>query len=330
MNARYVYRHHLIVGLLLVMLVALASCRRVGPEIGPTLQPTLTPTPRSTPLPPVNTEIPPGAEDNPLVMLFTRPPGSRSEVSDAFDALAAEMLSAANLTITARAVTSGADALEALCDSYGDTSAVAWVDAITYAAAQAQGCGSASLFVERSIAGRATSGVTVQVIVNTNSEISSLSDLAGQTFCRLNVADLYTWIVPALMMSASGVLPVALGGIEDYDSLSDMVGDVANGTCDAAGIAAVDYADLETSRARALSQTVVVPFAVLVMPDAVPLGTRSAVRDTLLAIAADSERSTILTPLLDQSRLLPADDAALDGWNDFIRATRLNFAELGE
>jgi ABC-type phosphate/phosphonate transport system substrate-binding protein len=265
-------------------------------------------------------------------MLFTGTARvTRGDVNTNGDALEEAILAASNLTVRVQFAASGADAVAALCGSAASPVAVAWVDGVTYAAAQSQGCGEPWLLVEREVGGEVSPGAQVNIIVNTRAGINGIAELSGATFCRLGVSDLYTWIVPSFMMAASRVAPVSLGAIEDVDTLGALVDAVADGDCDAAGISTADLEDVGApNTVRALTQPVVVPYAILVMPPAAPLGLREAVTSAISAIAGDPERADVLGALLNQTRVLAVEDDTLNGWDAFVRSTRLNFATMGQ
>src|SRR5664279_4048363 len=151
----------LMIGLICLVLIA-AGCRRL-PFAPPTTQPTITPTPRSTPLPPVPTAIPLGSADNPLhmkIVALDSTPTTTNATSEASSVTGTQEVSASSvgdlekalhdetqMTIAVEVVASDAEALAALCASPKGTVSVAWLSGLAYAAAYAQGCGSALLQV---------------------------------------------------------------------------------------------------------------------------------------------------------------------------------------
>jgi ABC-type phosphate/phosphonate transport system substrate-binding protein len=308
----------------LSIVVVLAGCRRVAPDLGPTLQPTPTYTPRSTPLPTVATPPPPGTEDNPIVMIFTDVRASRAQIAEASDAVSAALLENAAISVEIDVVERGADAVSALCSSPAGPVTVAWLDGVAYASALAQNCGTPELFIERADG----VGAQVVIVVPDNSTANSITDLQDGDFCRLGVSDVYSWLVPALMMQASGLTPTALRSITDYDDAEALLAAVEDGECDAAGISSADLADVGAD-VQELPQNAVVPHAVLMMPASLPLGARDALENALLTLAGDPETAQVLSPLLDQTRIIQLVEGDLDGWDQFIAATRLNFAAAG-
>lgn len=305
----------------------LVACRRFGSQ-GPTLQPTLTLTPRSTPLPELDPTLVPGAEDNPIQMAIVRPSGatSASSLNRAADAVAEALLEETGFTVEVELVQTDADAVAALCNALSGSPAVAWVSGVGYSAVSAQGCGVPALVVERGSGRQVSASQDVQIVVTAALGITDAAELGGRTFCRLGYNDLYTWLVPVLMLQADGIsnMPDAV----DSPDVEAMLASVAEGECDAAGITAADFeqfgGDVEDS-VRVLAQTATMPYAVFVHPPSFSLDTRTRLIDGLLAMEGSSDLET----LLDQDGLARFDDADLADFETFLESTRLDFAQLG-
>lgn len=116
---------------LLALLTALAACGAQTPEaVGP------------PPLP------------DPVLLMFLHAPATEGDSATDEQAAAVERLRRAlydrtSLSIDVRLVPRPADALAGLCASDADLPAVAWLDGLTYAAAEARLCGQPSLAVAR-------------------------------------------------------------------------------------------------------------------------------------------------------------------------------------
>ena len=318
------FRHSQVVfAYALLTVFAVASCRTIGPP-QPTEIPTATYTPRSTPLPTVATPPSPGTTENPIQLLFVRPAAvSRGVITNAANDLETILSETTSLSVEIEIAETGADAVAALCDSPGGVPAAAWVDGVTYAAART--CAERSLAVVREDG----AGADVSIIVPQSSEAETIRDLTGAIFCRVSVDDLYTWIVPALILQANSVSPTSLSAINDYEDLGDLVSAVAAGDCDAAGI---NVAELESvggsSRIRELGSPERVPYSILMISPSIPLGTRTALNDALIGMAADAVEAELLDPLLDQVRIAVIGEQELESWDAFLRRTRLDFSEM--
>jgi ABC-type phosphate/phosphonate transport system substrate-binding protein len=328
-------RHHLLL-FLVVLALLLVGCRRGGGAVATAIVAD-TPTPRSTPLPPVATDPPPGAEDNPMLMVFVNPGGGRTQraLTTAAGDLAEQLAEETSLTVEVEVVDTQAAALAALCGSGRGQVAAAWINGLTYAAAVEQGCGTGALQVERGEGRNARTAEEVRLIANRSANIQSVGALADIGFCRVGFDDFYTWLMPSLMLRAGGVDPLDMATLVDVGDVGRVIEAVAEGRqCDAAGVASSDFADLADSQTRAeianVGQPVSVPFAILTFPPPMPLGAQWALTDAFEAIAIDAERVEPLQLLLEQDALLPVEEGDFSQFLAFLRSTRVNLAALGQ
>ncbi len=309
----------------------LVACRRESVS-GPLVQATLTPTPRSTPLPPVPTTIPPGLEENPITMVM-RPSGNitvaRRLLTDAqIEDFEAAILEESGLVVQVTVVDRYAEALSALCDSTPLSVTVAWLDGLTYEAAQAQNCGEPVMQIERD---RET-GDAGQIVTASSLDVGGVAGLNGRSFCRISYDDYYTWLVPSLLLEAGGVDAVSgLSAITDYDDLDALMEAVADGDCEAAGISELAFAELGdvSDDLNVVASTPPFPYGVLMYPLNLTLGERLRLTDALLALAGDADGEDILRPLLNQDRLAVAEADDLQDLSNFLADTGLDFAQLG-
>jgi ABC-type phosphate/phosphonate transport system substrate-binding protein len=242
------------------------------------------------------------------------------------NAVESAMLTQANLVVVVDLVATDAQALAALCNSPGGTVSVAWMGGLAYAAAYAQDCGSAVLQVERGETDAETTGDKARIIVNSALDVSSVGDLEGNSFCRTRFDDPYSWMIPSLMLEAAGVSTDDLLQVIDYTDVNSLVADVANGACDAAGIAS---SELESeSGVRTLQESVVIPYRLLVVPDQLPFGQRQQLIDTLTAMSEGAQPES-LEVLLDQSGLAPVEDDDLTSLRGFINRAGIDLAQAG-
>lgn len=315
---------------MVLLALLLASCRRFG-GAEPTARPSLTPTPRSTPLPPVPSAVPVGEGDNPLLMKFVAE-DSRAATS-AIEDLEAALLEESGLNVTVERVDSDAEALAALCDSPKGDVSVAWLSGLAYAAAYAQNCGNAQLQIQRGDRANAVTGDEARIIVTDDLEASGIGDLAETVFCRVGYDDLFSWLIPSLMLRSGGVTSTSLEVINDYgEDLDTMVADVAAGDCDAAGISASQLEDLPNASVRdavrTLQESVTIPFSVLVYPVDLPLGQREALTSAIIAIG-NGTRGTMLEPLLDQDEIAAVTDEELSSLRNFLSRAGIDLAQAG-
>lgn len=316
----------------LLLLFLLAACRRDQGVQGPLIQATLTPTPRSTPLPPVPTVIPPGTEENPIMMVI-RPPLSdvaRELITDfQIGQFEAALNEASGLVIDVTVVDRYAEALAALCGSTPTQVAVVWLDGLSYTAAAARNCGVPVLQVERD----GETGAPVQLVTSREGGIGTLAALQGERICRLRFDDPSSWLIPALILWANGIDPnTELDVIEDYPDVEALVDAVAAGECAAIGMTASDFealAGIVRSELQLLETTPPFPFSVLMYPGSLPLGERLRLDEALLNMMLDSSAADTLEPLLGQDNLARAVPEDFDLLSAFLVSTGLDFAILG-
>ena len=322
---------------LLTIALASTSCRPSAPP--PTARPSPTSTPRSTPLPPLPTSVPLGSTGNPLHLVIVAPSAlegagatAGASTDTAVSDLEAALLEESDLTVAIDLVETDAEALSALCASVADTVSAAWLSGLGAMTAEARNCGSVVLQVERGTRSNAATGDVAALVVASDSPITSAGDLTEKTFCRLGVADQFSWLIPTLMLRAAGVSPDALTAVLDYTDPNEMVRAVADGTCDAAGIALSEYNDLRVSArssVKLLDQSITIPYAVLVYPAELPLGEQHQLTDALVAIG-NGTRADLLTPLVKQDQLLAAAPADFSSLRSFLSRAKVDLAQLGQ
>lgn len=253
--------------LMIMIAVVLVACGG-SDESDATAVPTRfvpTATPRSTPLPPVATAVRLGTTADPLRLVFIVPSADMSsttlpEIEQALnDGLANERLTQLGLvmTIEVQTVENASVALDAVC---GSERALAWVDAFTYVAAR-QTCDAQPLLrVQRTAAVEhlpddiqpdTADGVSFDVVLDATLDPlpSTLTDLSGLTFCRINAQDTVSWVYPALALQAVGQNPISDVGtiveVEDFPALLLAVAtSVDEGGCDVGAIPEGTFAEL--------------------------------------------------------------------------------------
>lgn len=322
-------RHYRIVVLGLLVLLIAAACR-------PTQQPTRPPATATPSGPP--TPIPAGADGNPLRVLL-RPPSPLSD-TDA-QTFATQIDDAVNqktgLFIQIVPIKSYGEALGALCDNSSALS-MAWLDGVTYIAAVAQKCGLPALQVKRDTKREVETGASGQIILSkklgNNVDVRAIK---GRAFCRLNVDDFYTWLLPALVMKANNIDPFHdLKSVTDYPDVPALVKAVANADCDAAGVSEdmlSQYADQiagDKDNIRVVLTTPPFPYGILTYPFDLQLGVRLALNQAFLDIANDADTGAALKALLGQDSLVPVNPADYDELTAFLNSTGYNFVQLGQ
>jgi hypothetical protein len=347
-----------------LMLAALITgCRQQAAAIPTNAPPTIAPTPRSTALPTVESQSAFATESNPLRMMVVtgdsvavreRAQDGALTLETALREQSASYVErgfiAEPLSIRIDIVETNAAALEALCAaSTEDTRAVAWLDGLGFASAEA--CASPALLVERGSGRSAATGERFALITRRALSLGSAAASAGRSICRLGFDDRATWVISSLIVRANGVDPLTqLGDVVEVEDNDALYTALINEDCDLAGIRVTDFDALDDSIAEDLvliegSETPELPYNVLFYPPDVPLGTQIALNGVLLALV--DAQPEALAGLLQLDGLLALKDTAemmeslagesaatadidLDALRAFLFSTGLNFANLGE
>jgi ABC-type phosphate/phosphonate transport system substrate-binding protein len=283
----------------------------------------------------VPTDVPVGAARRPLHLAVVQVSSGRSPqaVSAAAANLGKTLLDKTELTIQVDLVNNDAEALAALCGSADGAVTAAWLNGIAYAAAYAQGCGTAGVQVQRGTLSAAKTGDEARIYVNPDAKISSMTDLDKKTYCRIRDTDLYSWLVPLMMMSAGGFTSAGnLQAIRDYDDPAQMIADTLAGTCDAMGIAGSQFDEIASASARStltvLQQSATIPYAVLVYPPQVLSDAQQKISSALVSIGSGSD-ANIVKALLEQDEVIAVTDSDFTSLRAFIRRAGIDLAQAG-
>lgn len=272
------------------LLLTLAACGG-NVEPTPTVPPRPTATPLSTPLPDVATAIPAGFnEDNPLRLVIV--PADENAAEDLVAELEAQLAGRTDLALEVELADSQPEALAAVCNSSSGAVTAAWVDGLTFAAAVAEECGVPALQIQRGTERRPETGEAGVLLFNTEAtgEGATLDIVPDNTFCRTRYTDLYSWVVPTMMLRGAGFDITDLNDIDERADYDELVAGVSTGTCVVIGLPERTweaYVDDDSS----LEETVTVaatsaeiPYGVLVVPFAASLDAINQLTEALLAI----------------------------------------------
>ncbi|MFO7322497.1 MAG: PhnD/SsuA/transferrin family substrate-binding protein [Chloroflexota bacterium] len=293
--------------------------------------PTATPTPRSTPLPPVPTAIPSGSEENPVRMVIV-PASSGLSARRAARELETSLSERTGRAVEVVLADRYAEALAALCDSVGGVVNVAWLDGVSYAAAEAQACGTPLLQVERRAGRSSQAGEPIVMVANGDAGIESVADLRGATFCRLGYSDLATWLIPAIMLQTHGLDVAEIEHVVDYEDLTLLLEAVADGECDAAGVPQSAYSGARSAVRNALitlDESPPMPYSILMIPVEMPLDLRNELERAIVAMSSDEVDAEALDDLLRFERLVTVESSDLAPVRQFVAEAGLDLAVLG-
>jgi len=321
-----------------------------GAEATP--EPTATETP-ITDLRFAATAVPAGLPENPLQMVVqpvtsdlyiepevTEEPGVGEVLLPASSTqteleLEEAILNYSNVTVDIVPVAKPADALRALCEVTDTVSAV-WVDGVSFSAALAQNCGEPIYVVQRRIDNQLESGEGGIIIITRTVNNPTLSSLNGGTFCRLDVDDFYSWLLPLMIFRANNIDPANFEAVVEYDDTDELIEAVASGECTGAGLSGVVYGEMADDDETLSEQISVaygsppIPFAVLMYPVEIQLGIRVALNEGLQALVDDESANELLKPFLGQDTLELVDRDDFEEYEAFLDEVGLDFSILGD
>jgi len=185
-------------------------------------------TPTDTPIPSVTPTLPPlGEKGNPIVWAIW-PETDLNTFLPAAEQPANIIMERTGLVVETYVVDDFSQIVDMLCSGEAQIGAL---NAFGYLWAQERGCTSTIVLTADLFGGSVYQG---QILVRSDSGITSIADLAGNTYCRRDVNSRSTWIVPRLMMLAAGFDPDNdFKEIIDTGDIRNTVIGLYNGICDA-------------------------------------------------------------------------------------------------
>lgn len=175
-------------------------------------------------------------------------------------------------------------------------------------------------------------GAAGVIVADASLGTSDLGLVSGRTFCRVDLRDFYSWLLPSLVLQTRGLdLDRAAANVVDYADSAALLRAVGRGDCAAAGLPREAYDALApVEGARVIFETVAMPYGILMTPLEVGLGVRLSLVEHLPALAADAQDGRALYLLLGQAALLPVEPGDLADLDAFMQSTGLDFAQLGD
>lgn len=148
-----------------------------------------------------------------------------AEEPSRFDDLVEGLNEDEELTVTLEFTNSYAEALFALCAGQAQ---VVSLDAFSYLAARARGCGEA-LYVLEIEDETVTQG---QILADAWTGVYALEGARGRTFCRTDALSIEGWVIPSITMRARGIDPFSdLTDVTDAEDDEAVVRLIHEGEC---------------------------------------------------------------------------------------------------
>jgi ABC-type phosphate/phosphonate transport system substrate-binding protein len=273
----------------LVMSMGLVAC---GGESQATPTDIVTPSPEVTELPQVPTLAPAGLPGNPL--RFVVVPADAETASESKETLENAIVEASSVTVDVVLAANYADALSALCATTPQNVSVAFLDGLTWLAAEARNCGEPVLRLTEGDDDDAISDAVV-ILLNDEFGTTDLNVLPGRTFCRLGVDDVNSWLLPTLLFRANGIDAATFESIQDYEDADALLTAISDGDCAGGAFERSTYRawqaedDTRLDNTRLAVTSVDLPYGVLVYPAQIPLAARLSLTEGLLRFFVTAE-----------------------------------------
>lgn len=270
-----------------------------------------------------------GSADNPIVMSFV-PSGDTQEIIASGDELAAMIEERTDLTIEANVGTDFAAVREALG---AEQAHIGWLNTFNYVLANEKFNVDVGMVTERF----GLTYYTGQIIVNADSGIETLDDLAGKTMCWVDPNSTSGYIIPRIMLSANGLDPdTVFANTIEAGSHNNVVTQVYNGDCDAGATFVDARSSVEEDLTDVMDKVLVlattsdIPNDSVAFIESFPAETRAEIVAALLDIASTEEGQTALNTLYSISGLREADDSFYDAFRADLSRAGIDIESLAQ
>lgn len=270
-----------------------------------------------------------GTEENPIIWAVV-PSGETERVVSGFESVADLLFEETGLVIEPFVATEYAGVIEALC-SNPPQAHMASLATFAYILGKERGCADAALVSTRF-------GIPTyngQIIARADSDINSIADLEGKTFCRPDPLSTSGWVIPSITMRAAGINPdTDLSQIVDAGSHDAVVSGVYNGDCDAGSTYVDARTRLEEQFPDVMDQVKVVEVSIDIPNDGVQFvpemsdELRQKITDGLLAIAETEEGKEALNTAYQWEGLQEVNDSFYDPFRQVLDASGINIEDL--
>ncbi len=272
-----------------------------------------------------------GSEENPIVWAFV-PSGEMERVAAGAQAVADLLHEETGLFFKTTVATEYAGVVEAMCSDPPEAH-MGSLATFAYVLAADRGCAEAELVAVR----YGSPTYNGQIIVRADSGISSITDLAGKTFCRPDPLSTSGWIIPNLTMRAAGINPETdLAEIVDSGAHDAVVAAVYNGDCDAGATYVDARSRIEEDYPDVMEQVIVIEVTEDIPNDGVqyvpsfPRELRDQINDALLKIAETETGQEALDTAYQWAGLEKHDDSFYDPFRQVLQASGMSIEDLQE
>jgi ABC-type phosphate/phosphonate transport system substrate-binding protein len=169
------------------------------------------------------------------------------------------------------------------------------------------------------------------------SDINSIADLVGKTFCRPDPTSTSGWIIPSITMKAEGIDPETdLAQIIDAGGHDAVVISVYNGDCDAGATfvdartnVEEDFPDV-MDKIKVIKESVPIPNDTISFQPSVPADVRDQIVGVFQDLTTTDQGLEILNTVYSWSGVQVVDDTFYDGFRQQLEAAGMSIEDLAQ
>ena len=270
-----------------------------------------------------------GTEENPLIWAFV-PSGEMQEVTAGAEDVAKLLFEETGLVVDTFVATEYAGVIEAMCAD-PPKAHLGSLATFAYILAAERGCAEAELVSVR----YGSPAYNGQIYVRADSGITSLSELAGKTFCRPDPLSTSGWIIPSIELKAAGVDPDHdLAEIVDAGGHDGAIAAVYAGDCDAGSSYVDARSTLEDEHPDVMEVLTVISVSTDIPNDGLQYAPsmsrelRDQINEAILAIIETEAGLAAFELSYEWTGLQKIDDTFYDPFRQVLDAAGVNVSEL--
>ncbi len=261
-----------------------------------------------------------GTQDNPIIWAFVPSSDSQTVLAGASE-LTDLVQKDTGLYIKPVVATDYSAVVEAICN---DKAQMAALNTFGYILASSRGCANVGVVSTRF----GSAYYSGQIIVKNGSDIKTLADLKGKTFCRPDAISTSGWIVPSITLRANGVDPDTDLKVVDAGGHPQVVTAVINGDCDAGATFVDARTDEQKAETTVIATTSQIPNDTISFESHIDAAVQAKIVASLLKIAADPANAKLLSDTYNWGGLAEAKDAFFDDFRQQLDAAGIKIDEL--
>jgi phosphonate transport system substrate-binding protein len=264
--------------------------------------------------------------EEPVVWAFV-PSENSQEVLASADAIAALVTEKTEIPIKTFVATEFAGVVEAMCNGQAQMGAL---NTFGYVLASSRDCADVGLVSVRN----GSTSYRGQIITLAGSDIKTIADLKGKTFCRPDPLSTSGWIIPSILLKANGINPDTDLTVTDVGGHDAVVENVYNGNCDAGATFDDARGQIADTYADVLDKVTVIEYSAAIPNDTVSFTPdfdaekRAAITKALLEIVADEANADLVRSVYNWTGVAEAQDGFFDDFRQQLDAAGVVITDL--